>query len=429
MEKLLKYDDFNYAAVEIDKEWNDSSDEEKLMHRLHAYPAKFPAFIASKAFEYAEKENITINKVADIFCGCGTVALESKLHKHEFWGCDLNPVAVLIAKAKSSFYDIDAINEYYNNVLGLIGKKNIESEEYNRANERLKYWYDRDSYLELLKIKRAIDDGVEDDYYRDAFYCIFSSMLKSASKWLTKSIKPQVDPDKKRIDVLKKFKLQYEKYCRALKQIENIAEVNIEVECANFLTLEGVPKVDLVITSPPYVTSYEYADLHQLSTLWLGYADDFRELRDGTIGSIYGCENYNLGEDRLNNTGREIIENLTNNKCAKSKINSVARYYIDMQMAINKCYKMLNVGGMAFFVIGDTEYKGVKILNAKHLVEAMQEIGFIDIKIGKRVISKGICTPYRDDDGKFTTKDKSRRKVYHEEYIISGKKLDYEAKL
>jgi hypothetical protein len=29
--------------------------------------------------------------------------------------------------------------------------------------------------------------------------------------------------------------------------------------------------VTLVITSPPYVTSYEYADLHQLTSIWLGY--------------------------------------------------------------------------------------------------------------------------------------------------------------
>ena len=28
--------------------------------------------------------------------------------------------------------------------------------------------------------------------------------------------------------------------------------------------------IDLIITSPPYVTSYEYADLHQLSLLWFG---------------------------------------------------------------------------------------------------------------------------------------------------------------
>ena len=40
-----------------------------------------------------------------------------------------------------------------------------------------------------------------------------------------------------------------------------------------------------------------------------------------------------------------------------SKVKSVARYYVDMQNAVEKCYGMLRDGGMVFFVVGDTEYK------------------------------------------------------------------------
>ena len=95
-----------------------------------------------------------------------------------------------------------------------------------------------------------------------------------------------------------------------------------------------------------------------------------------------------------------------------------------MQDAVEKCSQMLNENGMVFFVVGDTEYKGVKIQNSKHLIEAMESNGYRDIKIAKRTISKGICVPYRDEKGKFST-DKSKRKVYHEEFIISGRKLKY----
>ena len=40
--------------VNIDETWNFADSKEMLMHTIHAYPAKFPAFIASKAFEYAK---------------------------------------------------------------------------------------------------------------------------------------------------------------------------------------------------------------------------------------------------------------------------------------------------------------------------------------------------------------------------------------
>ena len=91
-----------------------------------------------------------------------------------------------------------------------------------------------------------------------------------------------------------------------------------------------------------------------------------------------------------------------------------------MQEAVKKCAQMLNKNGMVFFVVGDTEYKGIKIQNSKHLIEAMESNGYTDIKIAKRTISKGICVPYRDEKGKFST-DKSKRKVYHEEFIVSGR--------
>ena len=70
---------FDYEAVNIDSDWNDSNDSELIMHTIHSYPAKFPAFIAWKAFEYAQNEGVKIKNVSDIFCGCGTVALEAKI--------------------------------------------------------------------------------------------------------------------------------------------------------------------------------------------------------------------------------------------------------------------------------------------------------------------------------------------------------------
>jgi len=77
--------------------WDFGGEREPLMHRIHAYPAKFPAFITPKAVAYAQARGVTVNRIADIFCGGGTTALESKRLGTPFWGCDINPVATLIA--------------------------------------------------------------------------------------------------------------------------------------------------------------------------------------------------------------------------------------------------------------------------------------------------------------------------------------------
>ena len=90
--------------------------------------------------------------------------------------------------------------------------------------------------------------------------------LKTSSKWLTKSIKPQVDPNKKEAVVWDVFEQQYNKFVKSIEQLNGISgcESCISIENKNFLEAVDIPSVDLIISSPPYVTSYEYADLHQL---------------------------------------------------------------------------------------------------------------------------------------------------------------------
>lgn len=412
-------DNVKYVAVE--NAWNFGDEAELTMHTIHAYPAKFPAFIAKKAFDYAESEGVNVRKVADVFCGCGTVALEAKTHKKDFWGCDINPVATLIARAKSATYDECVVKELFERIYSSYHNLRIHKDAYQKANERLKYWFTENSYIELLRLQTAIENNIDDEKYLEAFQCLFSSILKAASRWLTKSIKPQVDPNKGEINIWEAFVLQYNKFIRAIEQLHmpNNGQ-QVEIVTRNFLEANDLPMVDLIITSPPYVTSYEYADLHQLSSLWLRYTEDYRTLRCGTIGSSYNSNADIISFEQLNTTGKRIVSELVETKNAKAHVRSVARYYVDIQNAIVKCSGMLNNGGMAFFVVGDTEYKGTRIKNSEHLVESLLDSGFSDIKAAKRLISKKILTPYRDEFGRFTS-DKSKRTVYHEEYVISGR--------
>ena len=91
-----------------------------------------------------------------------------------------------------------------------------------------------------------------------------------------------------------------------------------------------------------------------------------------------------------------------------------------MQAAIKKSADIINNTGMIFCVVGDTEYKGIRIENSKHLVQCLIDNGYKDIKVSKRRISKKLLTPYRDKLGRFSA-DNSQRKVYHEEFVISGR--------
>lgn len=410
----------NFDSVPIDESWNTGNEKELKMHRIHAYPAKFPAFITTKALEYAKKNDLEPSRIADIFCGCGTVALEAKRNNVKFWGCDLNPVATLIAKTKSFKYQHSRLLAYYQNIMESYKTEQYEIPNYRSINPRIKYWFDSKNYRDLSRLKLSILSSLpKRSPYLNFFLCAFSNILKPTSNWLTKSIKPQVDPDKKRVNVIACFK----------KQCNTMFDANMECDLQNrpestivnnnFLN-ESLkrPNVDMIITSPPYVTSYEYADLHQLSSIWLDYSSDYRELRQGSIGSLYHEVNFCEVTEQLNVTGSKIVKQLMRNH--KSKARSVAKYFRDMQLVAKHTYDMLGSNGMALFVIGNTEYKSVRIDNARHLTESLLDNGFSQVLVTKRRISKKILTPYRDRYGCFSTNSKGR-KVYSEEFILIGR--------
>ena len=417
--KELKKIDFE--SIPIDSYWNVGDENELKMHRIHTYPAKFPSFITTKALEYAEDSNIKTNIIADVFCGCGTVAYESIRNNKVFWGCDINPVATMIAKAKSRKYQKRRLENYFSEIILNFKSQKVYKQEYNEVNNRLQYWYDYKQFKSLLRLKRAIIETVPaNSDYRVFFICAFSNILKATSKWLTKSIKPQVDPEKTPANPIEAFENQYKFMLNANDESDLTNKITANIVTGSFLDNDiKKPKVDMVITSPPYVTSYEYADLHQLSSLWLGYTDDFRKLRHGTIGSLYHEYNFNKELKRLNNSGLKIVSRMYLEDKAKAR--SVAKYFLDMQKTTQNVYSMLRNRGMVLFVIGNTEYKGVKINNARHLTESMLSCGFSEAIITKRKISKKFLTPYRDDIGRFTRNDQGR-KIYSDEFIIIGRK-------
>ncbi len=421
MQKLEDIRKQDFENIPIDPFWNLGDEKEAKMHKIHAYPAKFPAFLTTKALEYAEAQGLRPRTIADVFCGCGTVAFEARRSNIDFWGCDINPVATLIAKAKSTSYKKGRLENYYNDIMESYSNLEIDNKLYECANERLKYWYFEEQYIDLFRLKQAIGMTVSSrSKYLVFFLCAFSNILKPTSRWLTKSIKPQVDPGKNLADVASTFSAQVRSMIVANSESPITNATDVKIKTGDFLSSQmGGLQVDMIITSPPYVTSYEYADLHQLSSLWLDFAADYRSLRKGSIGSSHHDYNFDREVKRLNRSGAGIVFSLLDRDKLKAK--SVARYFLDMQITARQCHKMLSNDGMALFVIGNTEYKGIRIDNARHFAESLLAGGFSEVQITKRKIGRKILTPYRNEKGRFSS-DNSGKKIYSEEFILVGSK-------
>ena len=166
MQEIYKttLDNTFFNNIAIDASWNFDDKMENKMHRIHAYPAKFPAFITRKAIIDIEKEqNRSISTVGDVFCGCSTTAYEAMLNDKDFWGCDINPVAVLIAKTKSNIYKEDKLSMYFEKIEQDYEqqKSKITDQDIDNINPRIHYWFSRGQIRDLQALKIAIELNVK----------------------------------------------------------------------------------------------------------------------------------------------------------------------------------------------------------------------------------------------------------------------------
>ncbi len=414
--------------------WDFGDVKEDLIHRIHAYPAKFPAFLTTKALQFALQNDVKVDLVADVFCGCGTTAVEAIRNGKRFWGCDINPVATLIANVKTRSYDDEGLKRKFGTIERNVKALQSGPKLAEPIPDRLRYWYDHNTIVDLAYLRQAIDLSVPPkSRYRKFFRCAFSNILKPTSRWLTKSIKPQVDPNKvpravgeafaDQVTLMRKANSQHDRtnVSVSTQSTRSTSTAQVSIRTRNFLASRPPScRPDLIVTSPPYVTSYDYADIHQLSALWLRFADDYRDLRMNMLGNDFRVKPLSRGViKKLGTLALDTYDTLIERD--KRKARSVARYFRDLNRTVSKCWKILNANGMAVFVIGNTTYQGTTIDNCDYLCQRMACAGFTEITAFERRVSLKIMTPYRDARGRFT-RDSTKRNVYGKEFVVAGRR-------
>ncbi|UZE92741.1 MAG: hypothetical protein IB616_02785 [Methanosarcinales archaeon] len=407
-------------------------------HGYHRYPAKFIPQLARRCIEkYTTIDEI----VCDPFMGCGTTLVESLVSGRKAVGVDINPVAWLITKVKTTPIEPTKLENEVKQLLGdltlfIETKKNeqktssnIEIEPVIPDNKRINYWFPHENIRYELGIILGRINQIRDDDIKNFCLCAFSQILKNSSIWLMKSVKPTRDLKKQPIDPLSTFKRHIKRMLKGNKELFEIMPDHVKKNLKDFLIAEkqdaiNLPcednSVSLIVTSPPYVTSYEYADLHQLTALWLGYAKDVTEFREGFIGSIHKKESVHDGIK--SELAEQEIKELS--KKSKRESEAVRDYFFEMQQCFEEMYRVLKLKGKACIVIGNTELKKVPILNAEVFVETMLNLGFKIHKIVKRRIPSKILPQTRDSKtGRFTSNHKADRLAYAYEYIIMMEKI------
>ncbi len=222
-------------------------------------------------------------------CGSGTTLVEAMLEGRNAVGTDINPVAALASRAKTTpLTKLELVEARQ-----LASKFRSEAQACTQPGWRNElvlpefhnrdHWFDKQVCRELQFAKELIGT-TESPHVRDLALCVFSSLIvpfsnqESETRWRAK--RRDVSPGQ----VVEKLGLKLSAATDAVIGLAEISKGEAEVRCVDARESElSDETVDLVVTSPPYANSHDYYLYNKLRLFWLGF--DVAPIQDQEIGS------------------------------------------------------------------------------------------------------------------------------------------------
>jgi hypothetical protein len=258
-------------------------------HGFHAYPARMHPETARRAIEAFAGPS-----VLDPFLGSGTLALEAVRAGRTFMGNDLSRVAVEIAWARTRVLVPEECRRVERTGSRLASQAFTEAKRDElrppplAQNERS--WYDPHTFREIVALKGLIDR--EEETLRRLLTVVLSSLVVKLSRQRSDSDQTE-DPDwrpRPRGATFRWFRDKCSELTRGLLQLSSdlykrkipFVPPDLRQGDSRRLALGG-GTVDLVVTSPPYPGTYDYARQHA-RRYWL-FGQDPREVERDEVGS------------------------------------------------------------------------------------------------------------------------------------------------
>ena len=376
-------------------------------HNYFKYPCKFIPEIPRWAIKkYATEGTI----IFDPFSGSGTTLLESIINGYDSYGTEIDDVAKLLIKVKTTKLttsEVEEMSMIVDNIIDRIEEdsKNIIIPDINNIN----HWFPDKNINQLGQIRFYINQ-INNKNIKDFLLICLASIIRKCSFADDSSPKPYVSSKVKKIpsNPKKEFKVIYEKYKIGM---EKLIELNNEnsalIVKGNALDVNLDKKVDLIITSPPYINAFDYARTMRLENLWLGYLTESeitkkKKLYVGTenIKKVEEIENLEILDE--SNLLKEYYTKIF--KIDEKRALIVKRFFQDMKTNLEEMYRILNKNGYYCIVIGNSTIRDVKVESWKVLRDLALKIGFkVELEFSYIIKNPYLSIPRNGKGGKITS--------------------------
>lgn len=262
------------------------------VHGFHTYPARMHPTTAGRLVRAATDEGAV---VLDPFCGSGTVLVEAMVAGRRAVGTDLNPLAVRLAGVKTARLDatdLETITRGARTAAAFADERRLRRAGATRRYPREDVAsFDPHVFLELDSLRSAIASLELTDRARGALELVLSAILVKLSKRASDTASGATERAPRRLAAGYAARLLVRKADEFAERIAgldalmppNMPPARVALDDAARLRTVSASTIDAVVTSPPYVATYDYVEHHALRLRWLGL--DAGAFAAGEIGS------------------------------------------------------------------------------------------------------------------------------------------------
>ncbi len=355
-------------------------------HGFFKYPCKFIPHIPRWAIlKYTKRGQL----ILDPFAGSGTTLVEAILYGRNALGVDFDKLSQLLCRAKTTTLSEKQIKYLKNNKPKLFARKAIKN-PFKPDLHNINHWFPSNNIIQLSYLKEAIDDiykHTQDEKIHNFLLVCFASIIKKCSYADDTSPKPYVSTRIKKIplDVQETFLKVMNTYLKAISEYlgENsevkFGKASLIAEDARDINIpEYINRVNLAVTSPPYINAFDYVRSLRLENAWLGYYGDKNiiEIKRKQVGtefissSVYSKTIEKTGNLKLDTILKNIYEQ------DKKRAHVVMKFFEDMDKNFAEVNRLLKNDAHYVVVIGDSRIRGVTVPTHEILIDVAKRRGF-----------------------------------------------------
>lgn len=389
------------------------------LHGIVRYPAMMVPRMQADILDAATTVLPALTRVLDPFVGSGTTLVETVRRGIEFEGIDINPLAILICRAKLLDLSPATVSHRAARVAERIAadrSSRIDVEFFGRDK-----WFTRQACIELSRIRRAVAEE-RHQRLRQFLWVVLCETIRQTSLSRETTYKLHIRPEyswsevKKPVhcfsellmDASRRYSHEHERLQGAVRASKSLATLR----CGDVRMIPDLkgPPAQLLLTSPPYGDNQSTIPYGQFSYLALNWVLQEDLEGDSSLRrSAYSTDTASLGGSVRGYVDKAItmaavlpsFASFFEDLCAQERPDlegKVSAFTSDFFDAVGASLARLDEDGIAVWTLGERSIGGLRVPMVSICREINQFFGMSPVaEITRRIQSKRM--PHRNSVG------------------------------